>query len=805
MLSCPGEGTLRLLGTDALGDATYSAIEQHVDGCPDCQRVLERLAPRRIDRASAAPGPERFPCIPGFEIQSELGRGAMGVVYLAIETGLGRLVALKVLAGVPGPDAAAGRRRWLREARAVARVRHPHIVPLYHFGEADGRFFLVFEYVPGGTLKQRLAEPAPPRVAARLVESIARAVGRVHGQGLCHLDLKPSNILLECAENASWDRVTPRISDFGLAHSDADTGLSQTSIAGLRGTPSYMAPEQATACGAKIGAAADIHALGAILYELLTGRPPFQGASVIETLDQVRGQNPVPPRRLNPRIPRELETVALKCLEKNPARRYASAEALADDLDRFLTGRAIGARPVSPLEHGWRWCRRQPLIAGLAATLLVTLTAGVVGLLALLRRSEAQRAHSEAAYKVAARALDKFSWIVAARILDKGIVRPDDELENALESVSSQEIELSRQYPLDAAGLRRLAALERHLGSFRGSAGTLAEARWLLDQSFAHWEASLRLAPADMETHCGQFSTVALMLALLIDRESDQPYQLWNARAITVLERMKTPDQAHIDAEIRLSHLHRAHAETLRSRGESDLAAHEIHEDVARLRAVRAVEHPDPALGLCAALDLAALGEFTDELVVDTDATSDQSAQSRPRPNIEQALGELAARRFGLVPPIMPSPALVPEELPPEEWSQRVICRIQRDAAKLGVSDDRIATIGWEMVRRSNDSLKHQRWSDKLDDARRVVDRLRTLAEQLAQSYPTQAAASMALCEAYLQRAKIAYRMPGEPVVEWERRSLDAALKAIMLEPENDDAQRLAGNRRGRWAKLVAR
>ena len=332
----------------------------------------------------------------------------MGVVYLAIGTGLDRPVALKILPGASGSDASTGpRRRWLREARAVSSIRHPNVVPLYDYGEADGWFYLVLEYVPGGTLKKRLTEPLPPRVAAGLMETIARAVGYLHGRGLLHLDLKPSNILLDCEENGPWDRVIPRISDFGLALSDDDAGASETSLAGIRGTPSYMAPEQAAGSRAGVGAAADIHALGAILYELLTGRPPFQGASTLETLDQVRGQEPVPPRRLNPKIPRDLETIALKCLEKNPSRRYASAEALADDLRRWLDGRPIKARPVSPVGQAWRWCRRQPVIAALAATLLLTLIGSFLGLLALLRRSETLRSRSEANYQVASRSLDE--------------------------------------------------------------------------------------------------------------------------------------------------------------------------------------------------------------------------------------------------------------------------------------------------------------------------------------------------------------------------------------------------------------
>jgi serine/threonine protein kinase len=258
----------------------------------------------------------------------------------------------------------------------------------------------VLEYVPGGTLKQRLAEPPPPRAAAGLVETIARAVAYVHGRGLLHLDLKPSNILLDCERNDPRDRVTPRISDFGLALSNDDAGPSETSLAGLRGTPSYMAPEQAATSRTGPGAAADIHALGAILYELLTGRPPFQGTSTLETLDQVRGQEPVPPRRLNPKIPRDLETIALNCLEKNHSRRYASADALAGDLRRWRDGKPIPARPVSPIQHAGRWCRRQPVIAALAAALFLTVVGAFLGLFQLLK-------HSEASNQVASKSLDE--------------------------------------------------------------------------------------------------------------------------------------------------------------------------------------------------------------------------------------------------------------------------------------------------------------------------------------------------------------------------------------------------------------
>jgi len=448
-----------LLGADALDDATYAAIEHHVEGCPECTAVVERLAHRHPDPTVVLPGPERWPRIPGFEIRSELGRGAMGVVYLAIETGLDRLVALKIITGALGQEASSDpRRRWLREARAVSSIRHPNVVPLYDYGEADEWFFLVLEYIPGGTLKQRLAEPLPPRVAAGLVETIARAVGYLHSRGLLHLDLKPSNILLDCEGNGPWDRVTPRISDFGLAVSDDDVGASEKSLPGLRGTPSYMAPEQATASRADVGAAADIHALGAIMYELLTGRPPFQGASTLETLDQVRGQKPVPPRRLNPTISRDLETIALKCLEKNPSRRYTSAEALADDLRRWLDGKPISARPVSRLEQTWRWCCRRPAVAALAAMLLMTLSVGFFAIVLLWRHAEAERLRAEDDLRFAGLMLSEISDF-ANPGSQEFLVLNRDNIIAGLQRTRNHLLHLRTQRPDDLTTYHQLAQL----------------------------------------------------------------------------------------------------------------------------------------------------------------------------------------------------------------------------------------------------------------------------------------------------------------------------------------------------------
>jgi serine/threonine-protein kinase len=305
---------------------------------------------------------------PGYEIIAELGRGGMGVVYKARQVRLNRVVALKMV--LSGAHAAPEEHvRFLAEAEAIAAVEHPGIVQVHDFGTHDGLPFFSLEFCPGGSLAGKLAgTPMPPRESAQIIERVARAVQAAHQRGIVHRDLKPANVLL--AEDGS-----PKVSDFGLAKR-VDTGAGLTATGAVMGTPSYMAPEQAQ--GHKdLGPAADVYALGAILYDCLTGRPPFLAATVFDTLLQVVHDEPLPPRRLNPAMPADLETVCLKCLHKEPARRYSSAGELADDLHRWLAGEPITARPVGVLERGWRWCRRNPWVASLAAAVVLSLCAGV--------------------------------------------------------------------------------------------------------------------------------------------------------------------------------------------------------------------------------------------------------------------------------------------------------------------------------------------------------------------------------------------------------------------------------------------
>ena len=305
------------------------------------------------------------PAVDGYEVLGEVGRGGNGVVYRARHAGLKRLTALKLLRGGPAADPREAA-RLRAEAQALARIGHPNIIQIYEVGETAGRPYVALEFAPGGSLEARLrGAPQPARAAAALVETLARAVHAAHRAGVVHRDLKPANVLF--AEDG-----TPKIADFGLAKRlDADD--AQTHTGDILGTPSYMAPEQARGRNATVGPAADVYALGAVLYELLTGRPPFQGETVWDTLEQVVGREPTPPRQLAPKAPRDLETICLKCLHKDPARRYPGADRLADDLARFLAGRPVLARPTPAWERAWKWVRRRPAAAaGVAAALVLT-------------------------------------------------------------------------------------------------------------------------------------------------------------------------------------------------------------------------------------------------------------------------------------------------------------------------------------------------------------------------------------------------------------------------------------------------
>jgi serine/threonine-protein kinase len=327
---------------------------------------VDALFPRPPEPGADEPPPAydttALPRVPGYEVEAVLGRGGMGVVYRARHPRLNRTVALKML--LAGPFAGPGElERFLREAETVAGLQHANIVQVHEAGDVDGRPYFTMEFLEGGSLAQKLAgTPQPARQAVALVAAVAEAVHAAHQHGIVHRDLKPGNILLTADG-------TPKLSDFGLARRlDGAAGLTQSGAP--VGTASYMAPEQAAGRSRDVGTAADTYALGAILYELLTGRPPFRAETAAETLRQVISQDPALPSRLNAAVPRDVETICLKCLEKSPERRYPSATALADDLHRFLRHEPIVARPVGPLGRVLRWTWRHPMGAALLAMAL---------------------------------------------------------------------------------------------------------------------------------------------------------------------------------------------------------------------------------------------------------------------------------------------------------------------------------------------------------------------------------------------------------------------------------------------------
>jgi WD40 repeat protein len=316
--------------------------------------------PRSEESASA------LPCAFGeYELQEEIARGGMGVVFRAKQPRLQRTVALKMM-GAGQFASPVELRRFQSEAKAAASLDHPHIVPIYHVGEHEGRPFYTMKFMEGGSLADSLSRITfDPRAGASLLLTVALAVDHAHRRGVLHRDLKPGNILLDGGGR-------PHVADFGLARMLADDS-SFTASGAILGTPSYMAPEQATGEKRAATVASDVYSLGAILYELLAGRPPFKARSSLETIEMLLGEEPRPPRKLKPGVPRELQTICLKCLEKEPGRRYGSAADLALDISRFLEGKAISARPAGVWVRAWKWARRRPAAAALVAVIALAL------------------------------------------------------------------------------------------------------------------------------------------------------------------------------------------------------------------------------------------------------------------------------------------------------------------------------------------------------------------------------------------------------------------------------------------------
>jgi WD40 repeat protein/tRNA A-37 threonylcarbamoyl transferase component Bud32 len=402
---CPPAARLQLLLNGELPAEVAKGLEGHVERCAGCQRVLDRLTADPVaDRlrptppAPAAPSflattfmqrvrtagrggsaPAGPPSVPGYRVEREISRGGMGVVYKATDTRLNRPAAVKMLRDARFADAET-RLRFMIEAEAVARLRHPGIVQVYEFGEAEGLPFLSMEYVPGGTLADRLAGGVTfsPAEAAGVLLDLAAAVAAAHRAGVIHRDLKPANVLVadDRESGAGTGGLCLKVADFGLARLD---GGGATATGEVMGTPSYMSPEQAAGRGREVDTRTDVYALGSILYELLSGRPPFTGDTALDVLQRVLHTDPPSFRSLGRRVPRDAEVICRKCLAKDPSRRYPSVDALAADLRAYREGRAIAARPASVWELAARVARRHPLPAAAVLVMVVAAAAAFVG------------------------------------------------------------------------------------------------------------------------------------------------------------------------------------------------------------------------------------------------------------------------------------------------------------------------------------------------------------------------------------------------------------------------------------------
>jgi tRNA A-37 threonylcarbamoyl transferase component Bud32/tetratricopeptide (TPR) repeat protein len=780
MENCPPEAILRLIGTEAIGTATFAALEEHVERCLDCQKILQAAAQAVPQATRPAPPWSTPPTLPGLVIERALGRGGTSLVYLAWEPALKRHVAVKLFPKNSLVDPHA-REHWLGEARALSRVPHDHVVTIHRVEETEEWLCLVLEYVPGGTLRDRLSEPLPPRDAARLTEIIARAVGYFHTRGVSHLDLKPSNILLAGEPETPWDIVSPKVSDFGIARLEGEPGATQTGANGPKGTPSYMAPEQVAALPGTIGPAADLHALGALLYHLLTGRPPYQGASAAETLDQVRNQEPASPRRLNGRIPRDLETICLTCLEKAPNRRYRTAQALADDLRRWLEGRPIQARRVSPLGHAWRWCRRHPAVAGLLATLALTLATGLIGLFVLLNQTEAERKRLAEARR-RAEAYEQFSASTADQlaVFLKRSVRgrantTREEMTTALLQIRDSIRDLRNRDILPSAtiGMLELEIAWALLAQVR-----IDEARDLLKQAIADLEHSLAKDPKDRETRyylgdaldlygrlaeeAGQFEVALNCFEQVVSNgraidEKQGKFELFThlyGRLQVLAGRLGAPDQAA--RKERLQHLNRQIL--------GELLGSSL----------------DPAMN-ASAPDLETIGELIRRYSANLPSSQNKPVTGDLR---ERLLSEWLALSVAPLAPFRSASSAAKFDRDPETESIALIAAAQERCRRLGLENSLVPATIHMVIDGGYAEAAEKRKYRRLDEARAIAGRMMPIARRLVQAYPDNAHSYRVLSEAYNQIKKNAIQMDDERLEEEAIVSAIAAdQRALALEP----------------------
>jgi eukaryotic-like serine/threonine-protein kinase len=715
--------------------------------------------------------------------------GPGSVVYLAWEPELKRHVAVKLFAKNSLIDPHS-REHWLGEARALSRVPHDHVVAIHRVGETEEWLWLVLEYVSGGTLKDRLGEPLASRDAARLAEIIARAVGYFHSSGVWHLDLKPSNILLDGERGVSLENVSPKISDFGIARLEGEPGTTQTGANGPKGTPSYMAPEQVACLPGTIGAAADIHALGALLYHLLTGRPPFQGASSAETLDQVRDQDPVAPRRLNSRIPRDLETISLKCLEKAPNRRYASALVLAGDLRLWLEGRPIKARRVSPLGHGWRWCRRHPAVAGLLATVATMLIAGVAGLVVLLNQAAAERSRlaesrrkSETYEQFTANAAEQLAELVRMAHGARQGTPPGHLEEATLLNLRSAITDLKSRGIVPQTNL---GILEWSVGNALNQGGTTEAGRNLLSQSATDLKQVLANNPDD---GLARFWLLRSLYALGTVAEGAGQLEgalNWYEQAAAIQIELGSRDSDGVILFC-LYYLRENWADRLRQNSRPDL---EDRSGRVSQKVQRYLLGSDPA----GSADVPPMGLETLARILQRHDLKilASSAAKGPRDVYAHFVAEEFLMLVGPLSPFRSPSAAAAYDRDPEAGAVALISEIRDKCSKLGLAPSMVpSTIESFWDGEAFEAAAEQRRVGRLDAARATASRLMALARRLVAEYPNSAHSYRLLSHAHNQIKKNAIQSAEYALIQESFvKAIEAARKSLDLDPDRSDARR---------------
>jgi tetratricopeptide (TPR) repeat protein len=720
-----------------------------------------------LEQAPLPDAEETTPRVPGYEILGELGRGGMGIVYRALQLKPRRAVALKmILAGRFASNQ--DRLLFLNEAQAVAVLDHPNIVPILELNQHQGQHFFSMRLIEGGTLADRLEVLRDdPRAAARLMVEIAGAVHHAHQRGVLHRDLKPANILLD-------EQDRPYVTDFGLAkRTQADGDPARTGW--VVGSPGYMAPEQACGDAKKITTATDVYGLGAILYTLLTGRPPFDGGSAQETFNQLRDRAPEPPSRFNPKAPQSLEVICLKCLEKDPARRYASTQALAADLQLWLAGKPITARPVRLWEHAWLWARRSPAQAALALALAVACIAGLAGVGTQWYRAEANLRDARAAEtsertaRLAAQA--RFALALDAARECYAIVREnlwlkESDLDGSRHKLLShageyyKKLEASLRDDPTPKARSQLAAAYLELGSVMLESKTetsTLEAASAFDQAVAIRRERIAHAPDDLQRQMDL--AITLLCRGLSERgsslldESERSY----AAACVILERLSTDPVQREEALNQLSWCLGNMAALMLTRGRHQDAL-PLHQRVLEIRERLRSERPnslnyklDHAWTL---LDLAIAHRVLGRL--DLAAATAQQATEEFRSILVQSPNNMDAMTRLVV-----CLDFVAISLGMQDKKDAMI-RASEDALTLGETLDRLSGNDPRRVQSLADLCathsRRQTWIRDLAGARRSRLRAIALYQGLARTYPGAVRIQLALARCLLYEAEVPFQ-----------------------------------------------